>query len=314
VTTVSKFEEKLSVSLSGPVLRAEEIEILQVNVGYKCNMACKHCHIEAGPGRDELMDGKTADAVLDALRGSDIKTLDITGGAPEYNPQVKRLIVGARRIDRNVMVRTNLTVLSVMQIEGLVEFYSDNNVEVIASLPYYIEDNVDRIRGDGTFKKSISALRKLNSLGYGNGSGKLHLVYNPQGAFLPPPQSGLEDEYRRELGKRFGVSFNHLFTFANMPIGRFREYLVKTGSLDKYMERLLGAFNPGTLDDLMCRRLVSIRWDGRLFDCDFNQALDIPVNADCPQHISEFESSRFSIKEIAFGDHCLGCTAGQGST
>jgi radical SAM/Cys-rich protein len=215
-----------------------------------------------------------------------------------------------------VIVRTNLAIFYEAGMEGLPEFYRDNNVELVASLPYYLEDNVDRVRGSGTFKKSIAALQKLNSLGYGNGTGErnLNLVYNPQGAFLSPAQNILEDDYKRELKARFDISFNRLFTVTNMPIGRFKDFLARTGNLAKYMDTLVCAFNPETLHDIMCRHLISVRWDGTLFDCDFNQVLGLTVDSCAPTHIRDFDHARLSTRLIAVNDHCFGCTAGQGST
>ncbi len=297
-------------------LKAIEIATLQVNIGYQCNLACKHCHVTAGPARTEMMDKDTVDEVLRALSRSPINTLDITGGAPELNPHFRYLVQGARRLGRTVIVRTNLAIFNEEGIEGLPEFYSDNNVRLVASLPYYLEDAVDGVRGSGTFNKCIAALRKLNSLGYGGGTGEknLDLAYNPRGAFLPPAQAVLQEEYKRELRERFSISFNRLFTFANMPIGRFKDFLTRTGNLGKYTETLACAFNPQTLDTIMCRHLISVRWDGALFDCDFNQVLGLAVDHGSPSCIRDFDYARLAARPIAVDDHCFGCTAGQGST
>jgi len=242
--------------------------------------------------------------------------LDITGGAPELNPYFKYLVEEARTIGRRVIVRTNLTVFFEAGMEDLPEFYSENAVEVIASLPHYVESAADRVRGNSAFRKSIKALERLNRLGYGTGSnnGKLNLVYNPPGAFLAPSQKTLEEDYRRELQGKFGISFDNLFVFVNMPIGRFREYLVRTNNLEKYQKQLISAFNPETLDGLMCRYLISVRWDGMLYDCDFNQILGLTLDSKCPQYIGDFNHSQLSRRKIAANDHCYGCTAGQGST
>jgi radical SAM/Cys-rich protein len=309
-----KFEEKIASVGSGP-LRSSGIGILQVSLGYRCNMSCKHCHVEAGPGREEEMDRGTVEAVLRVLRENNIGTLDITGGAPELNPHFRYLVEEAKAAGRHVIVRTNLTIFFESGMGDLPEFYGRNDVEVIASLPSYTEGDVDRVRGRGTFQKSITGLRRLNSIGYADGvSGKkLNLVYNPPGAFLAPSQQSMEDDCRREMGKRFGVSFNHFYTFTNMPIGRFRNFLVKTGTLEKYMERLKGSFNTETLDGIMCRHLISVRWDGELFDCDFNQVLGLPL-LDPPRHIIGFDYPTLKGKRIAVGEHCYGCTAGHGST
>jgi radical SAM/Cys-rich protein len=309
------FTEKVLASRQEP-LRASGVAILQANIGYRCNMACKHCHIQAGPARTEMMDRENIDAVLRALGGNPINTLDITGGAPELNPHFRLLVKEARGLGCNVMVRSNLTIFFEEGMEDLPEFYREHAVEVIASLPYYSETNVDRVRGEGTFRKSVEALRRLNSLGYGSETTelKLNLVYNPQGAFLSPGQASLEQEYKGRLARDFGVSFNSLYAFANMPIGRFRDFLLRTGNLWKYMDKLTCAFNPATLDGLMCRQLINVGWDGTLYDCDFNLALGLPVHEDCPRHIRDFRYSPLSERLIVTGEHCYGCTAGQGST
>jgi radical SAM/Cys-rich protein len=309
-----KFEETVLLNREEP-LRATRIDVLQVNLGYRCNMSCKHCHVEAGPARTETMGEETVDEVLSALGQSDIPALDLTGGAPELNPNFKKLVRKARALGRRVIVRTNLTIFSEDGMGDLPEFYAESGVDVVASLPYYIESGVDRVRGTGAFKKSIEAIRRLNALGYGVEGGRtLNLVYNPPGAYLPPGQEALEAEYKRELKKNFGVFFTSLFTFTNMPIGRFRDFLKLTGNFDKYMEKLAGAFNPATLDGLMCRHLLSVGWDGALYDCDFNLVLGLPVDESCPGHIRDFDYSRLSRRKISVGEHCYGCTAGQGST
>ncbi len=311
---VHGFQEKVLAHLGEP-LKATGIEILQVNLGFLCNMSCKHCHAGAGPERKELMEEKTVKEVLSVLGENDIPTLDLTGGAPELVSHFRYMVRQARELGRRVMVRTNLTTFFEKGMEDLPEFYAENGVEVVASLPYYIESGVDRVRGAGTFKKSIKAIEKLNRLGYGvEGGGTLNLVYNPQGAFLPPGQETLEEEYNRELKKNFGISFNELYTFANMPIGRFRDFLRLTGNVDKYIETLTTAFNPATLDGLMCRHLISVGWDGTLYDCDFNLVLGLPVDESCPRRISELDYSKLSRRKIAVDEHCFGCTAGQGST
>lgn len=304
------------LSIRPEPLKALELTTLQVNVGYQCNLACKHCHVAAGPARTEIMDKDTIDAVLRALSGSPLSILDITGGAPELNPSFRYLVKEARSLGRRVIVRTNLSIFCEEGMANLPEFCHDYDVELVASLPCYLEDNVDRVRGIGTFKKCIAALRKLNSLGYGNVTGgkNLSLVYNPQGAFLPPAQDTLEEEYKKELKSRFNISFNRLYTFTNMPIGRFKDFLDRTGSLEKYMDKLTCAFNPKTLDTIMCRHLISVGWDGALFDCDFNQVLGLPVDSCAPAHIRDFDYARLATRLIDVRDHCFGCTAGQGST
>jgi radical SAM/Cys-rich protein len=309
-----KFKEALKEEGAYP-LRSVGIEILQVNLGYKCNMACKHCHVEAGPARNEVMDKSMVDAVIKALKSSPIRTLDITGGAPELNPHFTYLIAQSKEAGKHVIVRSNLTIFYENGMNGLPEFYRENSIEVIASLPYYMEENVDRIRGKGAFRKSIDALRTLNELGYGNNSGlNLNLVYNPQGAFLPSSQSSIEDEYKIELKDKHDIEFNNLYTFTNMPIGRFKNFLVKSENLDKYMTTLTSSFNPETLNGIMCRHLVSVGWDGTLYDCDFNQVVGLNIVDVYPQNIAEFDLDELSKREIAIDDHCFGCTAGQGST
>lgn len=309
----SAFYKKVLSVRSGP-LSADEVSTLQVNVGYRCNLACKHCHVEGGPSRTEMMDRETADSVLAVLAEHPMGAIDITGGAPELNPHFRYLLTEARRLNKHIIARTNLVVFYEKGMEDIPEFYQKNRVELVASLPYYIEDNVDRVRGNGTFKKCIAALRKLNSLGYGEQGGlALNLVYNPQGAFLAPDQKILEAEYKKELQARFGISFNRLYTFTNMPIGRFRHFLARTGNLEKYLDKLVCSFNPATLDGIMCRGLISVGWDGRLYDCDFNQALSLPVNV-AGADLRGFDLAALSQRTINVGDHCFGCTAGQGST
>ena len=311
----SKFHDKVE-SVQPGLLTARGIKVLQVNVGYQCNMACRHCHVSAGPGRTESMDNATVEAVLRVVRENPIETLDITGGAPELNPRFRRLVAEARKAGKRVIARTNLTVFFEPGMEDFPDFYREHDVELIASLPCYLEDNVSAIRGSGAYQKSITALRRLNGLGFGveQDGRPLSLVYNPGGAFLPPLQTALEADYRRELKARHGISFSRLYVFTNMPIGRFREALVKSGSFEQYGDMLASAFNPATLDNIMCRNLVSVGWDGSLYDCDFNQVLGISVEAGAPRHISAFDYSSLSTRTIAVGDHCFGCTAGQGST
>jgi radical SAM/Cys-rich protein len=312
---ITKFEQKI-LSVKPEPLQALGIRILQVNLGYRCNLACKHCHVSGGPARTEVMDEKTAAMVLRVFAESLIETLDLTGGAPELSPNFRRIVADARKMGRHVVVRTNLAVFFEDGMEGLPEFYRDHGVELIASLPYYLEDNVDRVRGSGSFKKIIAALRQLNDLGFGNGDSErpLNLVYNPQGAFLAPDQTMLEAEYKRELRVRFGISFTRLYTFSNMPIGRFKDFLQRTGNLVKYLDKLSCAFNPRTLDGVMCRSLVNVGWDGALYDCDFNQVLGLPVSPETSRHIRDFDFDALSKRKITVGDHCYGCTAGQGSS
>jgi len=304
------------VYIQGRPLTADGIDILQVNLGYRCNMSCMHCHIGAGSNRAEAMERHNIERVLGLLKEGNIGVLDITGGAPELNPHLRYLVREARKKGSRVAVRTNLTVFFENGMEDLPEFYADNSVEVIASLPYYTEARVERVRGKGSFQKSIKALQRLNNLGYGYGSSekRLNLVHNPVETVLAPAQERVEEQYRRELGSTFGIFFDRLYTFTNMPIGRFKEHLVRTNSLDAYREKLASAFNPQTLPGLMCRHLVNVRWDGMFFDCDFNQILGRSLDGGCPQHIRDFDISRLAGRTINVGEHCYGCTAAQGST
>jgi radical SAM/Cys-rich protein len=314
------FTAKLTASGLLP-LRAIAVTTLQVNVGKRCNQACKHCHVEAGPNRTEEMSAETAELCLDVLRRHpEIGTLDITGGAPELNPHFRRLAAGGRALGRHVIDRCNLTILFEPGQEDLADFLATHRIEVTASLPYYLGDRTDAQRGSGVFEKSIEGLRLLNGLGYGRaGSGlTLNLVYNPTGAFLPPDQSAIEAEYRRELAARHGIVFDSLFTITNMPIRRFRHFLERTGNYRRYMDRLAGAFNPTAAANVMCRSLVSVGYDGTLYDCDFNQMLELPVGggegANVPRHVRDFDVHLLARRAIVTGEHCLGCTAGAGSS
>jgi radical SAM/Cys-rich protein len=308
------FDEKLAAH--GLALRAGRVETLQVNVGKLCNQACKHCHVDASPARTEIMTRETAEQVLDAVRRFQIPTLDITGGAPELNPGFRHLVAEARRAGARVLVRHNLTVMFEPGQEDLPEFFREHSVEVVSSLPYFLEQQTDAQRGRGVFEKSIEALRRLNAVGYGleGGALKLNLVYNPVGAFLPPAQVSIESDFKRELLSRYGVTFDQLYTITNMPIRRFLEYLRRSGNEERYMRKLVEAFNPATVEGLMCRTLVSVDWTGRLFDCDFNQMLDLGVARELPQTISDFDPSRFEGRDVMTGAHCFGCTAGAGSS
>lgn len=293
------------------------LRTLQINVGKLCNQTCVHCHVDAGPWRTELMTAETADRVFHLLgRTPSIETVDFTGGAPELNPLFRYMVMKVRAMGRRILDRCNLTVFSVEGHGDLPEFFRDNCVEVIASLPCYLHENVDAQRGAGVFEKSVQALQKLNSLGYGQEGSvlTLSLVYNPGGAFLPPLQEELEKQYKRELWERFGIVFNRLHTMVNMPIHRWLNYLERTGAKGHYMETLVNAFNPQTVMNLMCRSLISVSWDGRLYDCDFHQALEIPAGGRS-RTIWDIESfDEFSKGMIATAPHCFGCTAGTGSS
>lgn len=297
-------------------LRGTRVDTLQVNVGKLCNQACKHCHVDASPARTEVMTEETARAVVEAVRRHQIPVLDITGGAPELNPSFRSLVAEARASGARVMVRHNLTVMFEAGQDDLPEFFRAHEVEVVSSLPYFQARETDAQRGGGVFQKSIEAARRLNGVGYGvEGSGlTFNLVYNPVGAFLPPAQSSVEADFRRELLARHDVVFNHLFTITNMPINRFLDYLRRSGNEARYMQRLVEAFNPHAVEGLMCRTLVSVDWRGRLYDCDFNQMIELPVAEGLPQTIHDFDPARFADRPIMTGAHCFGCTAGAGSS
>jgi len=301
-----------------PALRRSRLETLQVNLGYKCNQSCLHCHVNAGPTRTEMMSPEVLADVLTLVKVSSVKNLDITGGAPELHPQFRDLVSRGRELGLRVIDRCNLSILLEPGQEDLAEFLADRRVEVIASLPCYTEELVDRQRGKGVYEKSIRALRRLNALGYGApGSGlELNLIYNPQGASLPPSQEQLEKDYKRELGERCGVAFNRLFTLANMPIQRFGSTLVSKGRFNEYMGLLHAAHRDENLASVMCRSLVSVDWQGYVYDCDFNQMLDLPLSLEGRRklRVSELIGRDLSGNAIAVRDHCYGCTAGQGSS
>ena len=310
-----RFEERLQAS-GLPPLAAAGIEILQINVGKFCNQACRHCHVDAGPERIEQMSRETAELCIRALARTDIPTVDITGGAPELNANFRWLVEEARALGRHVIDRCNLSILLVKPQERLAEFLAGHRVEIVASLPYFRPAQADAQRGAGVFDKSIEALRKLNALGYGvAGSGlTLNLVHNPVGAFLPPAQASVEARFKRELARSYGIAFNNLYTITNMPISRFLEFLLASGNLEGYMERLANAFNPAAARAVMCRKTISVGWDDTLYDCDFNQMLDLPVTAGAPRHIRDFDAGPLGHRRIVTANHCYGCTAGAGSS
>jgi radical SAM/Cys-rich protein len=301
-----------------PALARKHLSTLQVNVGYKCNQSCLHCHVNAGPQRTEMMDADTIDLVVDVLKARDIETLDVTGGAPELNLHFRRLVVAARALGVHVIDRCNLTILFEPGHEDLAEFLAAHGVEVVASLPCYSLENVDRQRGAGVFDKSIAALRRLNALGYGQPDGALplNLVYNPQGPSLPPDQHRLEADYKRELRAHFGIEFNALYTLANMPIQRFGSTLISKGQFASYMRLLKDSYRADNLDTVMCRSLVSVDWQGYLYDCDFNQMLGIRLRVDgAPRpHLRDLLVRGIDGGAVRVADHCYGCTAGQGSS
>ncbi len=302
-----------------PPLRRRTVDTLQVNLGYRCNQSCLHCHVNAGPNRNEEMTRETIDLVLVFLAASpSVRSLDLTGGAPELNRHFRSLVSAARERGVHVIDRCNLTILEEPGQEGLAEFLAAQEVEVVASMPCYLEDNVDRQRGKGVFDASIRGLQRLNALGYGEGGSKLvlNLVYNPQGPTLPPAQEALERDYRHHLGTHFGITFDRLFTLANMPIQRFGSTLVTKGLFNSYMELLRSAHRDDNLGQVMCKSLLSVDWQGYLYDCDFNQQLGLPLGAGSrvPMHLSEIVVDHLEGAAIAVADHCFGCTAGQGSS
>jgi radical SAM/Cys-rich protein len=301
-----------------PAIARGQLQTLQVNVGYRCNQSCVHCHVNAGPNRTEEMDGATVDLVIAFLERRCIATLDITGGAPELNRHFRHLVTAARDMGVRVIDRHNLTIQEQPGQEDLAEFLAANQVEVIASMPCYLQDNVDKQRGKGVYDGSIRALQRLNALGYGHdGSGlTLNLVYNPLGPSLPPPQTELEADYKRVLAERFGIVFNSLFTLANMPIQRFGAILLSKGEFDAYLDKLRHAHRAENLDGVMCRSLLSVDYRGYVYDCDFNQMLDLPLarGGRTLTHLSELLDEDVSGNPIRVAGHCFGCTAGQGSS
>lgn len=314
---VEPFLEKLMAE--GQPLVRQSITDLQINLGKLCNQACTHCHVEAGPTKTrENMDSRTADRVIELAKGcSQIKTIDLTGGAPELNPNFRRMVRAFREMDLRVIDRCNLTVLSEPGMEWLADFLREQQVDVVASLPCYLEDNVDLQRGSGVFKRSIEGLLRLNSLGFGQpGSDlSLNLVFNPTGPSLPPDQKTLEKAYQTELYQRYGIRFNHLLTITNLPVKRFAKFLSKRGELENYFQLLERNFNPVAANHVMCKTLLSISWDGKLYDCDFNQMLDLGLGASSPRTIWDIDDlNELTEQSICVADHCYACTAGAGSS
>ncbi|MDW7693519.1 arsenosugar biosynthesis radical SAM protein ArsS [Flammeovirgaceae bacterium SG7u.111] len=309
------FEEKLQNTGIFP-LTATGVDIFQVNVGKMCNQVCKHCHVDAGPDRKEIMTRETMQLCLDALKGTDIPTVDLTGGAPEMNPNFRWFVEELTAMGKHVLVRCNLTIiLANPKYHDLPEFFKKHQVEVVSSLPYFTARRTDAQRGEGVFERSIKALQMLNEVGYGKeGSGlTLNLVYNPTGSFLPGDQAGLETEFKRRL-KTYDIEFNNLFAITNLPVSRFLEYLVDNDQYESYMEKLVNAFNPAAAMGVMCRNTLSIGWDGYLYDCDFNQMLDLKLEPNAPNHIKNFDLGKINNREIVINQHCFGCTAGAGSS
>jgi radical SAM/Cys-rich protein len=311
---MQSFAQKLG--LCGKALQRRALDTLQVNLGRYCNLACIHCHVESGPTRTEMMKRETIDSVVRFLGRSSIATLDITGGAPELHPDFDYLVESARALDRRVMDRCNLTVIFEPGKEYLPEFFQRHKVELVCSLPCYSKENVDKQRGKGTFDSSIRALKRLNDIGYGQPAGDLilNLVYNPVGPHLPPPQAALEDDYKRVLREQFGIVFNHLFCLTNMPITRYATHLKLRGEYERYTQLLEANFNAGTVDQVMCRNLVSVGWNGQIYDCDFNQMLDWPLcdHEGRPLSLSSISLDDLLERSIMVGVHCYACTAGAG--
>src|SRR5581483_3748104 len=318
VEMVNRFAERLASG--GLQLRRGHPEIVQVNVGKLCNLTCVHCHVNAGPKRKEIMSRDTIDKVIDWIGRTEIPIVDLTGGAPEMIPDFRYFItqIGALKLRRHIIDRCNLTVLFEAGYEDVSQFLAENQVEIIASMPCYSAENVNAQRGEGVFESSIAALQLLNSLGYGiDPHLPLHLVYNPVGASLPPSQQELESEYKRELKRHFGISFNRLYALSNLPVGRFASYLRHNGKLEEYMELLVHAFNPATINGLMCRNTISVGWRGEVYDCDFNQQLGMhwcSNAANEPLFLWDIDPDSLENRDIMTGDHCFGCTAGAGST
>ncbi len=297
-------------------LTSTGVDILQINVGKVCNLRCRHCHVEAGPDRREVMSREVLQACLEIFGASAIPTVDITGGAPEMNPHLSWFIEEVGPFERRLIVRTNLLILLDEKYEHLIDVYVNNRVEVVASLPHYRQDRTDKQRGEGAFRGIVEMIKVLNRKGYGQEDSGLILdiVHNPVGAYLPGSQEALEHEYRRRLGQEYGVVFNNLFCITNVPVGRYLEYLLKTGNFEDYMSEMVNAFNPAAVDRVMCKTTVSVGWDGALYDCDFNQMLALPVNHGAPDHIDDFDLDRLRNRQIVIANHCYGCTAGCGSS
>jgi radical SAM/Cys-rich protein len=304
--------EQMAENSGHETLRAIRVDVLQVNLGKRCNLACKHCHVDAGPDRREVMPDHVVEACLDFVKRHQTPTLDLTGGAPEMHPRLPEIIKQARSWGTRVIHRTNLTVLTLPAYQFLTTLFAAERVELAASLPWYAQEQTDGQRGEGVFQASIQALRRLNQLGYGHeGTGLLiDLVTNPSGAFLPASQTALEGDWKREMRRRHGVEFNRLLTITNMPISRYLDFLIECGQLEAYMEKLVAAFNPCTVGGVMCRTTLSVGWDGRLYDCDFNQMLDLPL----ARTILDVDLPSLLGRSIRTGAHCFGCTAGCGSS
>lgn len=310
LTSIPSFESRFT---DPAVARTASMDVLQINVGRLCNLACKHCHVEAGPHRTEIMSREVMEACLRAYKSQGFSTIDITGGAPEMNPNFRWFVEEATKICDHVIVRTNLVIMLEEGYTDLPEFYRDHKVEVFCSLPHYKARTTDRQRGANVFERSIKVLQKLNEVGYGKDPELvLNMVYNPAGAFFPPDQTAMEKEYKVALGRDYGIEFNNLFCITNNPIGRFGGFLIRSDNFESYMNKLYGAFNPATLENMMCRFQVSVGWDGSLYDCDFNQALDTKISTG--ENIFDIADKPFEPRKICFDKHCYACTAGAGSS
>lgn len=310
------FQQKLKEAQLFP-LRPTNMEIFQVNVGKMCNQVCKHCHVDAGPDRKEIMTRETMQLCIDVIKNNlSLKTIDLTGGAPELNPDFRWFVEQIKELDRHIIVRCNLTIiLANKKFHDLPQFFKKHSIEVVSSLPFYTKGRTDRQRGEGVFEDSILALQMLNATGYGKEDSGLilNLVYNPAGSFLPPSQDALEKEFKEALYKDFGIVFNSLFAITNLPISRFLDYLLTSGNYENYMEKLIAAYNPQAAQNVMCRNTISVGWDGYLYDCDFNQMLDLKVGCQS-KHLSEFDFDALGKRNIIVNQHCYGCTAGAGSS
>lgn len=312
-----KFSEKLKQQNLFP-LTANKLEIFQINVGKMCNQVCKHCHVDAGPDRKEIMTRETMQLCLDAIAKSGAHTVDLTGGAPEMNPEFRWFVEELFKLGKKIIVRCNLTIIVAnKKYNDLPEFFKKHNIEVVSSLPYFTASKTDSQRGDGVFEKSIKALTMLNEVGYGiTGTGlTLNLVYNPAGAFLPADQTALEKEFKEKLKNLYNINFNNLYAITNLPVSRFLEYLVRSENYDSYMEKLVNAYNPTAAENVMCRNTISISWDGFIYDCDFNQMLEMKIGMESKhQHLSNFDIDFVNNRYIKINQHCYGCTAGAGSS
>lgn len=308
---IPPFQKKLpDLSLMSTV---DHLDVLQMNIGRKCNLACKHCHVNGGPGRTEEMSKDVIDACMTYAREQDVATIDITGGAPEMNPHFEYLVQEARKVCDHVIVRTNLTVLLEEKYSHLPEFYAEQGVEIVCSLPHYRAKEMNKVRGDGTFEQAISVLQHLNELGYGKSERLiLNMVYNPAGAFFPPDQEAMEKEYKVRLKEDFNIEFNSLFTLYNNPLGRFGDFLIRSRNLNRYMKKLYDAFNPDTVEAMMCRFQISVDYDGKIYDCDFNLAAGIPIVS--RETIFDYVGKPYKARKIRMDKHCYACTAGAGSS